>query len=385
MDTLPKGYTHGTHRMIAPEDTLANIAPHLATFGITRCADVTGLDRIGFPVYCAIRPCNRSVQVSNGKGLRHVDAKVSALMEAIEVFHAERPSGALERGSLKSMRRRHRSRRVLSPVVLPDYLPDNFFSADFRLDWVKAERLGADEEVWLPASAAYLCEPILHHWSSNGLASGNHLVEATLHALYEVIERDAVSRLSSNGQVTLGPGRCRFIDLETVPHGPIRELRARLRSADVKLVLIWLKSCISLHTFMAVLLDRSPFGQATTVNIGYGTHLSVSVAAIRAITEAAQSRVVHIHGSREDLIAAAYEEPHHRLYAFFDRIKGTTPWNALRERAGNDLLEDYDFVLGRLARAGYVNIFRLNMTRAPFEIPIVKVWVCGLKLNPNLF
>ena len=40
--------------------------------------------------------------------------------------------------------------------------------------------------------------------------------------------------------------------------------------------------------------------------IGYGTHLSVSVAPTRAITEAAQSRLTFIHGSREDLEQEGY-------------------------------------------------------------------------------
>ncbi len=147
---LAKGYTNGTHRLVAPEETLARIQPHLASVGITRCADVTGLDRIGIPVYCAIRPANRSIQVSNGKGLRPVDAMVSAFMEAIELFHAEHPDGRIERGSLKSLRRA--GRRAIAPDRLRDYRTDTFFSQDFVIDWVKGEDLLSGEEVWLPAT-----------------------------------------------------------------------------------------------------------------------------------------------------------------------------------------------------------------------------------------
>jgi YcaO-like protein with predicted kinase domain len=50
---------------------------------------VTGLDRIGIPVALATRPNSRSVAVSQGKGLTLAAAKVSALMEAIELWHAE--------------------------------------------------------------------------------------------------------------------------------------------------------------------------------------------------------------------------------------------------------------------------------------------------------
>jgi ribosomal protein S12 methylthiotransferase accessory factor len=36
--------------------------------GVTRIANVTGLDRIGIPVAIAVRPNSRSVSVAQGKG-----------------------------------------------------------------------------------------------------------------------------------------------------------------------------------------------------------------------------------------------------------------------------------------------------------------------------
>src|SRR5205823_1572281 len=51
--------------------------------------NITGLDHIGIPVAVAVRPNSRSVSVSQGKGLDLAQAMASALMEAIEGFHAE--------------------------------------------------------------------------------------------------------------------------------------------------------------------------------------------------------------------------------------------------------------------------------------------------------
>src|SRR5438128_2287036 len=62
---LRKAYYGGTHRVLSPEATLAKIEPHLSAIGVTRCADVTGLDRIGIPVFCAIRPQGKMIQVTN--------------------------------------------------------------------------------------------------------------------------------------------------------------------------------------------------------------------------------------------------------------------------------------------------------------------------------
>ena len=56
-------------RAVPPADTVARVRPHLQRMGITRLADLTGLDRIGVPVFAAVRPNSRSVATSQGKGL----------------------------------------------------------------------------------------------------------------------------------------------------------------------------------------------------------------------------------------------------------------------------------------------------------------------------
>ncbi|MGK7877581.1 MAG: YcaO-like family protein [Xenococcaceae cyanobacterium] len=389
MKRLDKGYTWGTHRWLAPAQTLANIQPHLSAMGITRCADVTGLDRLGIPVYCAIRPPGILLQVSNGKGLTHEAAQVSALMEAIEVFHMETPGEDLQRNTLNSLRCSGHS--ALDPHVLPQYRSETFFSPDYVIDWFAAENLLTHESVWLPASAVYDCSsrhsPALYELDSNGLASGNHRLEATLHALYEVIERDAISRLSIMGRLYL-QARCKFIDLQTIDDSPIQALCDQISAADCKLVLIWVQGCIPINTFWAVLLDQNPFSPSIIVTPGYGTHLSLSVAATRAITEAAQGRCTWIHGARDDIPdQRIYEtnETHHKIYAYFDRLESTTPWQVLRDFAGDDLRQDYDIVLHALQEAGYDNVFQADLTRAPFHIPVVKVFVPGLTINQHFF
>ena len=90
-DSTPKAYRCGTHRLIGPEETMARARPFLGTMGITRIANVTGLDCIGVHVAQAIRPNSRSLAVSQGKGLTLAAAKASALMESIEAYQ---PSGS---------------------------------------------------------------------------------------------------------------------------------------------------------------------------------------------------------------------------------------------------------------------------------------------------
>lgn len=389
MNSLDKNHTDGTHRLIPPEQTLANIKPHLLAMGITRCADVTGLDRLGIPVYCAIRPARPWLQVSNGKGISRTAAKVSALMEAIEVFHAETPDEGLERDSLKSLQ--SRGKEVIQPHGLPEYYSPAYFHHDFILDWTLGQDLITNREVWLPASAVYDCSsrysPNLYPTGTNGLASGNHVLEATIHGLYEVIERDAIAHLVVQGRLNLQT-RCKFIDLKTINDPCVQTLLEHININEFKLVLIWVESCIAMNTFWAILLDQNPYNPALIVNVGYGSHLSPSVAATRAITEAAQSRLTFIHGARDDLNAEQIFEKtntHRQLYNYFDRITSTSSWETLTNFAQDDLLTDYNYILRSLQNNGYQNVYRVDLTREPFNIPVVKVFVSGLIMNHSLF
>lgn len=380
-----KGYTQGTHRLVAPEETIERIRPHLGSAGVTRCADVTGLDCLGIPVYCAIRPGGLAIQVSNGKGIRHVDAQVGALMEAIEVHHAEHPPAAcLRRTSLERLRRD--GGEVIDPGILPGHRSDRFFSPGFILDWVRGERLPRGEPVWLPASAVYLSWPALCSFDSNGLASGNDLLEATLHALYELIERDAVSRLSEGGRLHVVE-RCTVLDVDTIDDPVVGLLVEALTRGGVELVLLAVPSCADVATFWAVILDRNPFGNSSMVNIGYGTHLCPSVAASRAITEAAQARLTKIHGSREDINSLVYESDRiqTKVASYFGSLSPTASWDDLEDRSTSSLVEDYHQVLDGLAGAGHGDVLRVVLSRPPFDIPVVKVFVPGLTMNEHLF
>jgi ribosomal protein S12 methylthiotransferase accessory factor len=384
---LRKTYYAGTHRVLSPEDTLARIEPHLSTIGVTRCADVTDLDRIGIPVFCAIRPQGKMIQVTNGKGLSHVDARVSALMEALEIFHVENmPDAALRKGSLQSM---YAEDRVpVHPELLPHYRQETYFAPEFLIDWIIAEELVTAQQVWLPASSVFFfSSPKLYDASSNGLASGNDLTEATLHALYELIERDAISRLCAGGRIRLDPQRCECVDLDTMVEGPVKNVISTLVKADITPKLIWIKSSTSVHSFWAVLLDRAPLAHCSIVNVGYGTHLCPGVAATRAITEAAQSRLTYIHGAREDLQEQSYSSDRAQasLYAFFDRLEGTAAWESFKDETSDDLSEDYQYVVDSLAEAGYRKIYRVDLTRPPFQLAVVKVQVPGLEFNERLF
>src|SRR5215472_8222046 len=84
-----KAYRAGTHRSVDPERTLERVRPFLPAMGITRIANITGLDRVGVHVVQAVRPNSRTLAVSQGKGADLAAAKASAVMESIEAYHSD--------------------------------------------------------------------------------------------------------------------------------------------------------------------------------------------------------------------------------------------------------------------------------------------------------
>jgi ribosomal protein S12 methylthiotransferase accessory factor len=386
-------YTHGTHRLVSPERTLARIEPVLEACGITRLADVTRLDELGVPVYCSIRPDAMILQVSNGKGLSADAAQVSALMEGIELHHAETPDRArLRRASLRELR--GAGSAVVEPDSIEGYLP-RYLSDSFVVDWTEGEDLQTGELTWAPASAVFFgMNPSLHDTNTNGLASGNHLVEATLHALYELMERDAGARVVVDGRLRIRE-RCRIVDPQTIRDRDCRDLVDAVEAAGTKVVLLWVDGGLPVHTFWAVFLNKRALAPVSTFSVGWGTHLDAGVAACRALTEAAQSRATIIHGAREDIqikpVLRAELVQSSEAFRYFDALERDADWTEVVRhpewggaREVRDMEACLDFLLGALGRAGHAPIVRFVLTKPGLDIPVVKLIAPTLRINRRL-
>ena len=281
-----------------PAATLARARRLMPALGISRVSDITRMDRLGLPVWASIRPLGQALCVHAGKGVRAEEAEVGALMEALEFASAEATRGAW----------RPRKLTVgewvaqLGPGLrLVDFAPlyGRRVSAGQPLTAVDCQALGAaPRTVALPAELVFVpwaaddAEP-LFGWSSNGLASGNTVEEATVHALFEVMERDTLAmNRAADASVA--------VDTTTLPI-PFATLAAEWRTAGVELAVRWLPGAFGLPCFAAWLHET----HSEDVNIagGSGLHLHPHIALARAVCEAAQSRLSLIHGGRDDITA----------------------------------------------------------------------------------
>jgi ribosomal protein S12 methylthiotransferase accessory factor len=367
-------FVGGTKRAIPPEATFERIQRYLAQHGITRLADITGLDCLGVPVFAAVRPRGRVLQGSQGKGARAIDAKVSALMESLELSYAENPLHPFVQASMRELERADRG--PVAPTTLPTYRADRWSPAR-RVAWIEAEDLVTGRLCMLPGSSVYYIEPSLFAITTNGLASGNNVLEATLHALYEIYERDAASHLVDGEEITFD--LCDVIELETIQTPLVVTHIDRFRKAGVELRLFRIGIESPIHTFVAVLLDDGALAHSSQVNLGVGSHLSPTVAASRAITEAAQSRLTYIHAAREELSRASYTGGHGSLFDYFESYEADTAWSELSDASKPTMAADFETVMEQLRDEGVTQILRHTLTLPADDIAVVKVIIPGTR------
>jgi len=297
-------YLEGTQRVLSPEATLDRTTKLLPTIGVTRIANITDLDRVGIPVFSAIRPsaADGAISIYSGKGVTDTNARISAIMESFERCLAEQPEVSINLPGVQLNSERvvdtYESLSESYPALYPDALlmpqPLTEFTS---LEWVMGHDIMDDIEVFVPANAVF--HPYnsrsgtkLFRSNTNGLASGNTIEEAVLHGLLEVIERDALSI----GEYTRNPGR--EIALSE-SDGMNYLLKKKIEDAGIKVKVWLLDSDVDIPT-VVVALDDTVLKDPALLVMGAGSHLSPEIAVTRALTEAAQSRVVQIHGARED-------------------------------------------------------------------------------------
>ncbi|MBV8759635.1 MAG: YcaO-like family protein, partial [Deltaproteobacteria bacterium] len=265
----PTRLRDGTHRTATLAQTWRRFSKVARRAGITRLADITGLDTLGIPVFAAIRPLGRSLSTQQGKGLTPEAARISALMESLETYTAEQ-ARATVRGSYRALAKK---RRVVDVRQLPR--AKKRLDLDATWSWIEGWDLIADEPVLVPLESVTLdttfTRPPVFDISSNGLASGNALVEAIVHGLCEVLERDAEAAWRRAGSD-------RRIVLDTIVDPVCRDLIDRIAAAGAR-VFVWdLGSPILPVVGCAIMEDpREPAWRALGFYQGFGAHLDPNV------------------------------------------------------------------------------------------------------------
>ena len=379
-------YFKGTHRIIPPNETIKNNEEKCKIAGITRITEITHLDRIGLPVFSAIRPTSQdgAISIYGGKGISSEHAKASAMMEGFERYSAEKQCENLVTGTVSEISSKGNTIDVESLNLPKDFKKENIEL--LNLEWNICHDLISGDDYYVPSNAIYhpyvlednSCQSLFKS-NTNGLASGNSLEEAILHGMFEVIERDAWSIFE------LTHKNYKQIDLDSIESETVNDALSKFSENDIKIKLMDFTADVNIPT-IAASADDTLLKDAGLLTLGIGTHLDPEVAVLRALTEVAQSRATQIHGAREDTVradfarTAGYERMKRINKYYFQEEDEKIRLSDIENRSTDSITKDIDIVLEELKSNEIEHMLYYDLTRPELNVNVVRVIIPTMEL-----
>ena len=383
LNRCPKCSPETGIRIMPPAETLKRVLPLLGIAGLSAPEDITKCDNLGIPVFSIDRQQTAlgKPKYYNGKGVTTEQAEASAVMEAIERYSAEqRDTDDIVVGKYEEAKE---AMLTVDPadLILPLNILDIYRYKDIA--WTKGFEMFRGEHILVPACAVYYPytpnnDLQLFRWHTNGIASGNTMEEAILHALFEDIERDAWSIAECHDRANAD---VLIRDKNSVP----AQLIEKFAEQGIEIHLKDLTSDLGIPTIGAA-ADDTRTKDPELLTIGVGTHLNPEIAAIRALTEVAQSRTTHKHGmkinaqlqktSRE----LGYEKIKEINHMWFGENSNKVYLEDMDDCSTAYVLDDIEVVLGRLMNCGFDKVIAVDLTRPEIGIPAVRMIVPGLEV-----
>jgi ribosomal protein S12 methylthiotransferase accessory factor len=383
-EDIPIKFIKGTYRVKDPVDTYDSNEEKLRTAGITRITEITHLDRVKIPVFSSIRPTAQSggVSVYAGKGATVEQARASAMMEGFERYSAEKQDIDQEKISISAYNE-IKNESVLNPNDL--LLPKSFENQNIemqKLEWIEAEEIISESPILVPANAVFHpyipnreikpCAMAMFKGNTNGLASGNVIEEAVLHGIFEVVERDAWSIFE------LTKRNKKQIDLDTIENETVSELVEKFTSQGIKIKLMDITADLKIPTIVAS-ADDTVLKDAALLTLGVGTHLNPEIAAIRALSEVAQSRATQIHGTREDTVRAdfmrkaGYENMKRTNKDYFVEEDEKINLSDIENKITGSIKKDIEVSIEEVQKAGLDKVIYYDLTREEIGVNVARV------------
>jgi ribosomal protein S12 methylthiotransferase accessory factor YcaO len=443
LHSSPKWMDGALPRTVAPEKTYQRLRPLMPSVGVTYVMELTPLDRLGIPICLAtgspdgvanlheyileVIPEAETIidsmmstidqfspveafldmdpPLSAGKGLTPLDSRVSAMMEAVERFSGKQP---LERPVVSSYRemKTRRDQYVVDPRSLMLISPSSF-DEDREIEWVRGTDLFSGDEAWVPLGAAthnHPCQPSarIFNDTSTGLGAGNTIEEAVSHGLAETIEHDAwilVVARSAYASLERGVQKMLFpesaknegmaleqgeesespfirVDLESLEaFEPIRELLNHYHQAGVRVTTHDITSDIRIPVFSVAIDGMS----GDLGGGGLGAHPDARLALIRALTEAAQQRLVlGLSRFRRTIPVPTWRQLPWDSGEILPTNGQRRSFHEIPSATNMDILQDIHTMLEALKLRGYEHAIAVDVTEPELDIPVVKVVVPGL-------
>ncbi len=413
LQSRPKRYvTDGGHRAVEPEETLRKFNHHVSpiTGVVNKLVRVTAEDDPLQHVY--ISGANMAMRSFNfdllrttirsrtaGKGVSDIQAKVSAIGEAIERYSGTyRGDEARISGSFRELGDRavnptscmlfsetqYREREKWLANDSPFQRVPLPFDEDARIEWAPVWSLTRKEVRYMPMESCYYSYPITfeRHYclpDSNGAAAGNTVEEAMLQGFLELVERDAFcvwwyNRLNRPS-----------IDLDSFDDPYVHKLKALHKSINRDLWVLDLTTDLGIPVMVAVSRRTDKFPE--DIVFAPAAHFDPNVAILRALTEMNQLVTAVINVDRD---GDYYFDDKHSVNwwktATLENQPYFVPSKTVRPTRRNDFdcnwsddLRDDLLRCQSLVEQQGMEMLVLDQTRPDILLPVLKVIVPGMR------
>ncbi len=343
----------------------------LAPPDVTRVADLTGLDRLGVPIWQALRPLGKSLSCHLGKGLTDEASILSALGEARECHDCEAFVPVRERRTWSQLPHSERPPSIDSISRTPGTLSSNEF-----IDWTAVPSL--DQGCfWIPSASIAIDFTAHTHpaipCSTAGQATAATLARATRSALLELVERDAVARHQYR---SFGETLMSAVDPASIEISWFQDLADKVRTIGMAIGVHRLPALCGIPAYEVTLLEPVNDGATCRFTCGWGADLCAADAIKAAALEAAQARAANIAGARDDIHLQGRQSPINLGWLV---SSGRGRWDQGEVAAGNNAsLSDEAaviWIVAALQAAGHRHIGRIVTSALGAAFTTVKCFV----------
>ncbi len=413
--TIKRASNDGGHRTMLPAETFARQEKHISPItGVVTTLESLFKAKNGITYsYAAghnfalarddINLLRRNLRArSGGKGMTEIQAKVSAIGEAMErysgVYRGDdeitKPATYRELGdsaihlkdvllfSEQQYANRHDWNKQCDTNL---HLVSNPFDEDDTIDWTPLWSLTHNHFKYVPTVYCYYGHPDLPKFycgsDSNGTSAGNSLEEAILQGFLELVERDAVALWWYNRI------RRPKVDLDSFGDPYCQTMTDFYHQNNRSLWVLDITSDLNIPTFAAI--SGRTDQKAEDIIVGFGSHMDPKVALMRALAEVNQllSTVWYTHkdgntsyliNDRETLEWFTQGRMSNQTYL--------TPASHLPPKKQSDydythrtdIKEDIEYCIDIVKKAG-MDMLVLDMTRPDVGMNACRVIVPGLR------
>ena len=232
-------------------------------------------------------------------------------MEAVESFHGERISLPLKLLTYNEIARRH---AVVDPALLPS-VPESIYHPNLPILWIEGFDLVSRSRIWVPYESVHVnyCAAAA---PGHGLLCVQHQRPGIGQPNSGGDQLRASARWSSATPTRSGcmPMRRRCRPAASISTRSMTSVAARSWKSIARRR--WRsrsgtrRSDIGIPSFRCHIYEAEDNpNDAQGTFFGAGCHPARSIALLRALTEAAQSRLTYISGSRDDIERRDYRRP----------------------------------------------------------------------------